>query len=216
MNRTLPRSRVATPAFAAGPSASCSRGSTALRASIDGSAATRHEHQGRSSRRRQRRKACLEQAPEPLRDRHLPVRPELQPTVDDRAGHLECVERVARRRLLDPDEREPRERPAEPRQEQAVQCGEWHRPELHAVPSTLGHGVQELAEAPLDAGVQPIPRCHDESDRPVLEPPDAIGEGPDGRVVEPLQVIDRDDHRAFPGEVSQQRRGGHGERPLVG
>ena len=72
---------------------------------------------------------------------------EVHGRVGERAGDLERVERVAGRRLLDPDEHEARERSAEPGQEQLVQRGQRQRPELQAIPSVWRDAGEQLASS---------------------------------------------------------------------
>ena len=142
VNRTRAAVHRGDPCFEGGPSASGASGSARLSPSIVGSAATAASSRaervasGSAARRASRRLA------ERVRDRHAPVRRKLGPIVAEGAGDLECVERVAGRGLLDPDECQSRERAPEPRQEQLVQRGERQRPELESIPSVWRHAAR--------------------------------------------------------------------------
>ena len=173
----------------------------------------REEHRpARSSR--QQREAARDQRAQAVGHGQRVVRVGRDPAPDERAAHLERIERVPARRLLDADEDEARERPAQAELEQPMQRREVQRPDGHAL-EPVGRDRADDLVGRLRLG--PRPDREQERDRPIGQPPDRVGEDRRRALVEELDVVDRDDDRAIRfDELAEQPRDGDRQRPLIG
>ena len=127
-----------------------------------------------------------------------------------RPRDLEGIERVAARRGLDPDQDEPRKRPAEARQEQLVQAASGIGP-TSSRSGPVRHPGDELEHC----RPRRSPHRQQNTDPPVGEPAHRIGDDRAGRLVKPLGVVDRDQERALFGDDSEERRRRHRQGSLV-
>ena len=114
---------------------------------------------------------------------------------------LEREERVAGGLLVQARERAAVEREVEPLPQQGVQLGPAEGADEQALQRQLGERVVQRrgAAVGLDA-----PR-HEHADRLVAQPADGEGERELARLVEPLRVVDRDQHRPVGGDRAQRR-----------
>ena len=151
---------------------------------------------------RQCRDAGGHQGGQRVGDRKRCVRVELDAGLAERPRDLQGIERVATGLRFDPDEREPRERPAQPELEQAMERRERHRPHADALRPIRRQGRKQWRRMGI-AG--PRPDRHQHRQRCLLQPPDGIGEDGRGALVEPLRVVDgQQDGRG----IGQQSRAG--------
>ena len=173
----------------------------------------REEHRPARSGRQQR-EAARDQRAQAVGHGQRVVRVGRDPAPDERAAHLERVERVPARRLLDADEDEARERPAQAELEQPMQRREVQRPDEHAL-QPVGRDRADDLVGRLRLG--PRPHRQQERDRPIRQPPDRVGEDRRRALVEELDVVDRDDDRAIRfDELAEQPRDRDRQRPLIG
>jgi len=132
--------------------------------------------------------------------------------IGQRASDLDREERITSRRLPDPAERPPGERASQPKLDDLVQRGRAERPQHDARHLTLG---QRLLDLQPWLAVGPDALAGEQADRQPPEPPGGEREHPRDRAVEPVQIIDRDQHGRGPCQRRQDadRRGSHG--PLI-
>ncbi len=128
------------------------------------------------------------------------------------ASDLDREERVTSRRLPDPAERPPGERASQPNLDDLVQRGRAERPQHDTRHLTVG---QRLLDLQPGLAVGPDALAGEQANRQPPEPARCEREHPRGRAVEPVQVIDRDQHGRSPCQLRQNadRRGSHG--PLI-
>jgi len=92
-----------------------------------------------------------------------------------------------------------------------VKRREAHRPEAHFDPAVGRDGVGEDSRTKI---VHPHRRQH--ADRRILEAPQCVLEHRARQRVEPLGIVDRQQHRRRAGEVAQKRERGSRDSALVG
>ena len=116
--------------------------------------------------------------------------------LDQRSPHLQREQRVAQRRLDDPSQQLPRQTQPEPLGQQPSGRAEAQRTDLQ----TLQHSA---LERPLQRGPTTGTPGEQEANRLVLEPTSRERERVRRRTIEPLDVVDRDQHRAASGQRTQ-------------
>ena len=104
-----------------------------------------------------------------------------------------------------------RERPVEPVAQKPVQRADAERPRRQAPQLLGGHGALELGPLLLVAS----PAREQQQHRRRLEPPQCEAERAGRSVVEPLDVVDRDQHRTVCGQQPQDVEDGEPERACV-
>src|SRR5581483_10153542 len=107
---------------------------------------------------------------------------------DELATDLEREQRVAERRVRDAVEEVPRRVEPEPGGEELAERAPAERADLDALD-------RPLLEHPPEGGGNRGPPRHEEGDGLLLEPARREGERVGGGSVEPLQIVDRDEHR---------------------
>ena len=114
-----------------------------------------------------------------------------------RACDLERVERVAARRLVQPEQRRPRHRAIESAAKQLLDGADAQRSDLDAFDPVWLEGVLD------DGGLLHFtePACPDQQQVRLGQPAKREPEGARRRGVEPLQIVDRDDKSVFREEL---------------
>ena len=159
---------------------------------------------------RERRDPRLDEIEEVLGHRQ-PAEPR-RDVVRQRPRDLEGEERVAACGLVDGQERPPRERPPKAQLEQLVQRGKAERPDRVPRHRPLGEGAVEL-ERHLQARLDPLRGDH--ADRLAPETTEREVKRTGGGPVDPLVVVQADDHAAAARKRGQHRCGRGADRPLV-
>ena len=125
-----------------------------------------------------------------------------RPGLGEVAGDLEGVERIAARRLLDPDQDEARERPAGPGQEQLVQRRQRQRAHVQPLAPLGGDAGRQLEDGRWRLAAD----GEQDACGAVDKAADRVGQDRRRGVVEPLGVVDRQDQRTLARELAQERR----------
>ena len=117
----------------------------------------------------------------------------LHVTAGEQARDLEREERVAARCVCEAHERRARKRDAEPLADDPLECGDRERPEFEAAHA----GTDEVRAARIRTARR------DQTDGPVVETPQRELEHRGRRRVEPLRVVDRNQHLALRRELAK-------------
>ena len=124
--------------------------------------------------------------------------------VDDQPRHLQGIERVAARRLGDAREHRARQRASQPIGDHPPQRAQGQRAEAHAPHAVTLDGVQQAQPGRL--GTRRAQHAH----RLGVQAPDGEGEDAGGGPVQPLGVVERQEHggvtRQLTDEGQQCRR----------
>ena len=128
------------------------------------------------------------------------------------ADDLECVEGIAAGRLVHLGEQRPRQR----RPEVLLD----HPPERLDVERSNGDPREPIASRRAEQlgeqrALEPCPPGEEDADGLRLEPPDPVREGCGGGVVEPLGIVDRDEHVPLLGHEPQCVHDRDAERPRL-
>ena len=119
---------------------------------------------------------------------------------------LECVERIASRSLLDLEQDETSERPPEPRLEQPVENGERQRSDSAA----LERGFRKRRPGVERTRLYALPQREQHADWNALQPAECEGKDTPGALVDPLDVVEREEDGRVAGEFADQAQGGDG------
>ena len=119
---------------------------------------------------------------------------------DELASELEREERIAGRRLLHPAELRPRQLEPGPFLQQAMKCTQAQRTEEEPIETLFRKGGLELERR---GDLRRSPDGGEEADRLVPQAPQRDLQHACGGRVEPVQVVERDQHGAALGERAQ-------------
>jgi hypothetical protein len=163
-----------------------------------------------ASRPRKDGKAVADELLQARRDRQL-IRL-LTPTgaLQQCSADLERVERIATRGAVETSERPPRQLLLQPRREQAVEICRFQRLDSHAADAALGQGALEVER---DYGTAVEAPRNEQADPLALQAPGHKGERAPRRMIEPLNVVDPDEYRAFSCDRAEHRKRAERDRP---
>ena len=165
------------------------------------------EEQGYPRFLRQVVQPCAHEPVEAFRNGQGVRRVDMRP---ERAGDLERVERVPAGGLMEAEQRRPGENPSKPQLDEPLQGAGAER--------ANGDALDTVADRLLERrcrGTDPDATGEQQADPDVGQPPQRERERALRRRVEPLDVVDRDEHRLAFGEHLECSPDRHGHRPEV-
>ena len=130
----------------------------------------------------------------------------------DRARQLECEERVPAGDLGDSHHRRPRERSPETRGDQRVQAAQAQRADTHPF-DAVGSGQLQPRHRASAVGIRPL---GDQQPDPPLNRRAANASNILAGPIQPLQIVDGDQHGRVRGEAVEYRRKGRRHDALIG
>jgi len=169
----------------------------------------RHDEQGVSCAGGQGRQPDGHQFAEAGWDRQRLVHAEAPALILQCSSQLECKERIATRGLVHADQRGARQTGAEPPGQQLMDGTEAEWTEAESLER------QHPVEAQRSSFLVGNPHGGEQSDRVRVEAAQRKLENVGGRGVEPLSVVDRDEHGTCHGQNAKNREYRERHRPLV-